>query len=355
VLAIPVSHTSPMTTRSVHLVGTIPAESTKDAFAWATWVLGDTIGPTMPDGETGDRSDWVNRLVESLRTHPDLELAREGDWSGYTDTPAFRVKKGRHLRWVDLDYFREFEKSWPVYQEMVEGSGRRFQVGIPGHFDVAAIAFGFKLPTALRNLAPFRDATIREMAAIWARGGSQVVFQLELPIELIMLTKMPAPARPAAAKRFAREVLRLVEAAPVGSRHGLHLCLGDLNNESMGTPTDAGPLVTLANAIMAGWPEGRVLEFVHVPLAHGSVPPTMDPDYYAPLSQLWLPNEVRFIGGFIHEGRTIKDLTKIRHQIEHNLGRRIDVAASCGLGRRDRQAAKLNLDIAKAVALADDE
>jgi hypothetical protein len=342
-----------MTTRSVHLVGTIPAESAKDAFGWATWILGDTIGPTMPDGETGNRSDWVNRLVEGLRAHPDLELAREGSWSSYTDTPAFRVKKGRHLRWVDLDYFAEFERSWPVYQEMVEASGRRFQVGIPGHLDLAAVAFGFKLPVALRNLGPFRDATIREIAAIWARGSSRVVFQHEVPIELIMLTKLPGPARPAAAHRFAREVLRLVEAAPGGSRHGLHLCLGDLNNESLGTPADAGPLVTFANAIMAEWPAGRVLEYLHVPLAHGSAPPSMEPDYYAPLAGLWIPESVRFIGGFIHEAAAIADLVKIRDQIEHNLGRRIDVAASCGLGRRDRKAARKNLDIAKAVALAD--
>ncbi|NNC93728.1 MAG: hypothetical protein HKN80_14695 [Acidimicrobiia bacterium] len=341
-----------MTARSVHLVGTIPAESTEDAFAWVTRMLGDLIGPSMPDGETGERADWVNRLVENLRGHRDLELAREGTWSSYTDTPAFRVKKGHHLRWIDLDYLAEFDKSWPAYENMVSGSGRRFQVGIPGHLDVAAIAFGFNLPAALRNLGPFRDATIREMAAIWARGGDHVVFQLEVPIELIMLTKMPAAARPPAAKRFAREVLRLVEAAPRGSRHGLHLCYGDLNNESMGKPLDSGALVTFANAIMAEWPADRILEFVHAPLAHGSEPPTMNPDYYAPLTSLGIPENVRFVGGFIHEGSTIKDLVKIRDQIEHNLGRQIDVAASCGLGRRDRKAAGLNLEIAKAVAAA---
>ena len=341
-----------MTNRSVHLVGTLPAGSAMDAFAWVTSILGHSIGPSMPDGETGDRRDWVNRLVEGLRSHPDLELVRDGRWTSYTDTPAFRVKRGHRLRWIDLDYAAEFEKSWPVYEDMVAGSGRRLQVGIPGHLDVAAIAFGFNLPVALRNLGPFRDATIREMGAIWGRGSSNVVYQLELPIELIMLSKLPVPAQPAAAKRFAREVLRLVEAAPLGARIGLHLCLGDLNNEALGDPADAGPLVTLANAIMAEWPAGRVLEYVHVPFARGSEPASLDPDYYAPLSELALPAGVRFIGGFIHEDRTIKEQTMIRDQIEHILGRPIDVAASCGLGRRRRPAARKNLEIAKAVAEA---
>ncbi|NNF88153.1 MAG: hypothetical protein HKM97_06480, partial [Acidimicrobiia bacterium] len=180
-----------MTDRSVHLVGSLPADTTRDALTWVTGILGNTIGPCMPDGETGDRSDWVNRLVENLRTHPDLQLVRDGEWSGYTDTPAFRVRKGRHLRWIDLDYLAEFDKSWKAYEDLVHGSGRRFQIGIPGHFDVAAIAFGFNLARALRNLAPFREATIREMAAIWSRAKGLAVFQLEVPIELIMLTKLP--------------------------------------------------------------------------------------------------------------------------------------------------------------------
>ena len=175
--------------------------------AWAMWVLGDTLGPTVPDGETGERRDWVTRLIENLRTHPDLELKRDGDWSGYRHTPAFRVKQGRRLQSIDLDYSSEFEKSWPHYQELVQPSGRQFQVGIPGHLDVAAIAFGFNLAAALRNLAPFRDATTREIAAIYDRGGNRVTFQLEVPIELIMLTRVPRPARWAAARRFAREVL----------------------------------------------------------------------------------------------------------------------------------------------------
>ena len=347
------SESTPLPDRSVHLVGTIPAGSASDAYRFVTDILGDTIGPSMPDGETGDRADWVNRLVEHLRQHPDLEAHREGSWSGYRDTPAFRVKRGNQLRWVDLDYFREFERSWNDYENMVAGSGRRFQVGIPGHFDVAAIAFGFNPVAAVRNLAPFRDATIREMGAIWGKGQDTVLFQIEIPIELILLSKLPPPARAAAAPRMAREVLRLVEAAPGSSMFGIHLCLGDLNNEALGNPVDAGPLVTMANAIMAEWPTGRTLDYIHAPFAHGRRPPTMDPDYYEPLNRLWIPEHVRFIAGIIHEATTINKLVLVRDQIEYNLGRRVDLAASCGLGRRTREAAKLNLEIAKAVAQAD--
>ncbi|MBT8216421.1 MAG: hypothetical protein KJO17_06210, partial [Acidimicrobiia bacterium] len=236
--------------RSVHLVGSIPAQSTSDALKFVTDILGNTIGPSMPDGETGDRADWVNRLVEGLRTNPALELVSDGSWSGYDDTPAFRVKRGARLRSIELDYHESFLDSWKDYENMVAGSGRRFQVGIPGHIDLAAIAFGFNLPSAMRHLAPFREATIREIGAIGGRRRDSVLFQLEVPIELIMLSKLPGPARAPAAGRFAREILRVVDASAPGTRFGLHLCLGDLNNRSMGDPPDAAALVTLANALM---------------------------------------------------------------------------------------------------------
>ncbi len=319
------------------------------------WVLGEALGPTLPNGETRKHDDWRGRLLEKLATHPDLEPRPDRDRPGKTGRPAFRVRKGRVLKSVDLGYSARFETAWPRYEELVQPMGRRFQVGIPGHVDAAAIAFGFSIPDALRHLAPFREATIREMAAIWARGGSQVTFQLEVPVELIILTKIPPPARWAAAKRFAREILKLVEAAPSGSSYGVHLCLGDRNDDSLLRPADTRPLVALANALMIAWPEGRVLEYLHVPMVmHGSEFASMDPDYYAPLTDLWLPDHVRFIGGFIHENGRIKDLVKIRDQIEYNLDRRIDVGAACGLGRRERWLARRNLDIAMAVA-SDDE
>ncbi|MGW6934840.1 hypothetical protein ACWGE0_32590 [Lentzea sp. NPDC054927] len=36
---------------------------------------------------------------------------------------------------------------------------------------------------------------------------------------------------------------------------------------------DAGPLVLLANALARRWPEGRALEYVHLPMSGGDVPP----------------------------------------------------------------------------------
>ena len=52
--------------RSVHLVGTIPAENTREALRMVLDTVGDRIADQLPDGETGDRGNWIGRLVENL-------------------------------------------------------------------------------------------------------------------------------------------------------------------------------------------------------------------------------------------------------------------------------------------------
>jgi hypothetical protein len=108
--------TSTDASRRVHLVGTIPAESAEAALRLVSDSLGDTFTDWLPDGETGNRQNWIGRLIESLRNHPDLEVAREGDWSDYKSTPVFKVKKGHEFKTVDLDYYEHFETSWPAFQ-----------------------------------------------------------------------------------------------------------------------------------------------------------------------------------------------------------------------------------------------
>lgn len=341
--------------RTVHLVGTIPTASAADAFALAVEVLGDDLPACLPDGETGDRLDWVNRIVERLRDHPDLELWKDGDWSGYENTPGFRVRPGHPFETVDLDYVHYFRASWPAFREVADRLGRhlRLQVGIPGHLDLALIASGFRPPVARKLLGPFRDATLREISVIQDAARHEVVFQIEIPIELILLTRIPGPVRKVVAAVMAREILKVVHRSARGARFGIHLCYGDLNHESMGTPIDAGPLVLLANALTAAWPEHQVLEFIHAPFALGAEPPPLDDAYYAPLADLRLPTSVRFAGGFIHEGRSGAELIELRNRIEELLGRRIDVAASCGLGRRDLARARRNLELSRLVADAE--
>jgi hypothetical protein len=323
------------------LVGSIPADDAESAMRQALREVGPYLRH-LPDGETGERRNWVVGTINGLRSPPDLEVRREGDWSNYTDQLNFRVRKGHRLTGdsLDLGYLAAYRNSYPVFERLrneYARPGLGFQVGIPGDFDMALFALG---PTGpFRHRRPFADATVRDIEQIHARAGDDVVFQLEVPAELVFMTKVPATAQPAMAAWMGRAVTNVARRAPRGARFGVHLCLGDLGHQALGRLRDVGPLVRLGNAIARRWPAGRPLEYVHAPLAAGEEPPVLDAPFYRPLDRLRLPQHTRFVAGFLHEARTLDELRQILAHVESHLGRAADVASSCGLARRGPDAA----------------
>lgn len=96
----------------------------------------------------------------------------------------------------------------------------------------------------------------------------------------------------------------------------------------------ARPLVTLANTLAAMWPDRQRLEYIHTPFAAAEQPGSLDPSWYEPLADLDLPDDTRFVAGFVHEDLDIDQLREVQALIEDHAGQEVDVAATCGLGRR---------------------
>lgn len=334
-----------------HLVGSLPFDSPREAMAAAF----DRLGPCLrwvPDGETGDRRDWITHIIESCREHPDLELRRDGAWTDYDDVPRFSIRPGRELsaEALELGHLAAFETSYPVFEELREQHGRgdvSFQVGIPGDLDLSLFTLGPFGPA--RHRQPFTDATLREIRAIHARAGEDVVFQIEVPAELVFLARTPGPAQPAMAAYLARGITDLAAAAPPSTRFGVHLCLGDMNHRALGRMRDVSPLVRLSNAIAARWPEFRPLEFIHAPFAAAVEPPPNRRAFYQPLERLRLAPDTAFMAGFVHEALTLEAHRTLKAHLEGLIGRPIGVASSCGLGRRSREEAQRCMDLAAAL------
>jgi hypothetical protein len=74
-----------------------------------------------------------------------------------------------------------------------------------------------------------------------------------------------------------------------------------------------------------------------------AAPPSLDPAFYAALAALRLPAHTRFVAGLLHEDRSADELRVVVSAVERALGRTVDLAASCGLGRRPREMARLIL------------
>ena len=325
--------------RRAHLVGAWPGRDPEHAMVLAL----DRLAPhldRMSDGETGDRHLWVTPPIEKFRANPDVELVRDGDWSDYENVASFRVREGHTLDPdnIRLPYALAFENSFPSFLVLRERYGRpdlRFQVGIPVPIDLALYSFGevvFADPTILEACTV---ATVRPMERIQEQGGDDVVFQLETVVALVAVAQAPDEAQEGVAAQMAAGFIDLAARMPEGSRFGIHLCLGDFHHRAYGNMRDVRPLVLLANAISAGWPEGRVLEFVHAPFAAAAEPPISDETFYEPLRSLALPSGTRFVAGFLHESLDTGAHRELLARIERLTGREVDVAAACGLGRRD--------------------
>jgi len=337
--------------RAAHLVGSTPFTDAPEALD----IFAARLGPylrTVSDGETGSRQNWIQGLMESFRDHPDLEVKHAGKWTDYNDVLTFRIRRGHRFAAdnLDLGYLRHFEISWPEFEQRRSDFGNgtngppRFQVGIPGDFNLSSFTFGPVGGLRMRHV--FRDATLRDIRAIYARVGDGVVFQVEVPYEQVGVTMAPSFLHRPAAAFLAGGIARLAREAPEGSRWGIHLCLGDMNHRALGRLRDTRPIVALSNAIVARWPAGRHLDFMHVPLAEAVEPPPIEPEFYEPLRGLRLPPETRFIAGFIHEGRTLEEQRGLMARLDELLGRPVDVACSCGLGRRSREDALATIDMA---------
>jgi hypothetical protein len=343
-----------MPSRHIHLVGSYPAADTRQAMTIAAGVAGPYLR-ALADGEVGARRNWITHIVEGLREHPDVELRTDGNWSGYDDRPVFMVKRGHRLTSgsLDLGHAAAARESYEVFKKIrVEHrlDAVSFQVGIPGDLDLAFFAFGSA--GAVRHRGTFRDALAREIEEITGWGGQDVLFQLEVPAELVMVASVPKPLRTAAAYLLVRGMVKQVSAAPPGTRFGVHLCVGDLNNKALKRLSTVAPAVSMVNALLRIWPRGRSLEYVHVPLAAGDQPPPLEPGFYQPLESLAaLPRDTRFAAGLVHEAQEPGDQRKILRTVESVLSRTVDVSPACGLGRRSPQDARHALE--RAVALAE--
>ena len=335
-----------MAERAAHLVGSLPGESALDAMTRVIERLGPMLR-SLPDGETGDRRNWIINSIESLRSHPDLELVREGDWSDYDKVPRFRIRRGHQLSGatLDLGHVGAAAASLSVFEEAKSlglSDDVVFQVGVPGDFDMAMFSLG---PVgALRHKRPFTEATVADVRRVNLLAEGKAVFQIEIPAELVLLARMPRFLRPFIARMLAKQVAAIAAATDPGTRFGIHLCLGDMNHRALGRITDSRPLVLLTNALVKAWPADRPLEFVHAPFAAADDPPPADERFYAPLSGMVLPTSTRFIAGIAHEGQSLEDQLRIRGWIDRAVGRSVDISTSCGLGRRDEDAAMAALD-----------
>ena len=321
----------------VHFVGSVALSDAPTVIQ----TLGRQFGTALkriPDGETGERTNWLQFQETVFDTMPQLEKVEgDFDWRNptakKTASAQFKLKPGAR---IDADSFGALGfaesalASYEVFKDLRKSGavspGVRFMVALPSPYNV--ISWGIENSSRVAVEVAYEACLLKELQAI-----TQHIPHQDLSIQWDCAHDMQAfdgartpwfsPAKPGIIDRL----VRLGEAVPAAVELGYHLCYGSFGGRHFVEPKDAGAMVELINGLMLGIK--RPVQFIHMP-----VPIERDDDaFYLPLQQLALKSGTEIYLGLIHDvdgvAGTMNRIATARRHL-HDFG----IATECGFGRR---------------------
>ena len=321
--------------RDVLLVGSFAAATAEDVFRTVSGALGRRV-PRIPDGETGDRSQWIRWQVFAFRDNPAFALDPHLKGSDYqTDFYVLRpdVKPGQ-LTFKPLGYAENALASYAVLARLKrEGAvppDCRIQISIPTPYNV------LDRHVAPKDRLAVEVAYERQMLAeidemVRAIPNQDLAIQWDAAHEVQNL----AGAREGWFENLAREeaeildrLVRLGDHIPESVELGYHLCYGDFGHRHVVEPEDTALMVRLSNKLSQRI--GRSMQWIQMPVPRDR----SDDAYFAPLSGLRLRPETRLYLGLVHHTGGV-DGTRKRIEAAEKFVSEFGISTECGLGRRD--------------------
>lgn len=315
--------------RTVHLVGSVPLGSTEEVMSTCCGVLGQQLR-RVPDGETGERTNWIQWQRKILGAHPAIEVIGEGK-NAETVMPRFAVRPDftGEIEFSDLGYLSAATQSYEIYRQMKDSGqigDQRFQVSLPT--PLAAIACYVDNGSQERLFRPYRDRLLAETKAILETiPHADLAVQWDVAIEFAVLEGLFPVWFDSPFETIADQLAELADSIPATVEAGFHFCYGDANNQHFKEPENMGLLVSMANAVTSA--TRRQVDWIHMP-----VPIDRDDDaYFQPLSQLDRASLGELFLGLLHEQDGV-DGAKRRMAAADRYVTSYGLATECGLGRR---------------------
>jgi hypothetical protein len=326
--------------RGVHLVGSVPLRNAREVFATVSSVLGRRL-KRVPDGETGERSDWITWLEPAFSGNPSLEKSDELFRVHATGTARFRyrLRPGSSVQDVRFDslFYADIAKASFAEFATLKAQGAisehaRFQIDlVPAH----SVVWLFLQDNLHRPLDPiYNEALKREIDKIAAAlPHDQIAIQFDVASAVFARLQRGEPSAygktPAEMlTSFSSILTDLADHVPPGIELLFHFCYGDSNHRHVVEPTDMGDMVGLANRLCAD--TRRMIQLIHMPVPRDRT----DDAYFAPLADLRLKPATELCLGLVHYtdgvAGTRKRLATAERHTQH-----FSIATECGFGRRD--------------------
>jgi hypothetical protein len=326
--------------RSIHLVGSFPAQDASEVFKTVSAAFGPRIRQ-IPDGETGERLDWITHLERLFSENPAFRPSDEvfAVHAGSKARRRYRLAEGvapQDVRFGALGYARHALASYAdfcrVKAQGLAPAQTRFQVDlVPAH----SILWLFVAEGEQRALDPvFNDALKAEMAEIFAAvPHDQLAVQFDVASAVFARLERDEPTVYGATREemvatFAGIIGDLAQLTPPDVRLMFHFCYGDANHKHAIEPTDMNDMVLVANALADRI--DRTIDVIHMP-----VPRERDDDgYFAPLARLRSSADTEVSLGLLHYTDGL-DGARRRMASANRYLTTYSVATECGFGRRD--------------------
>ncbi|WP_280425438.1 hypothetical protein [Nocardia carnea] len=334
-----------MSDLGVHLCGSVPLPDTAAVFEQVATRLGPHIS-RIPDGETGERDNWVVWQLPKLQSHPDLVTVPPPS-PEYGPSERVQPASGVDPATIELGtlgYARAAADSWEVFQWMRErgviAPGTRFQVSLPT--PIAVVGAFIAGPQAELEQR-YEAAVLAELADIVDNiPHRDLAVQWDAAVEFALFEGVfPAWFGDDAAGLLGgviERAARLGNAVPAEVELGYHLCYGDFGHRHFVEPADTSKLVAVASGVAAAL--HRPLQWVHMPVPKDRT----DEAYFAPLADLTLHPETALYLGLVHASDGFEGA---RRRIESARGvvPRFGIATECGMGRRPSEQIPALLDL----------
>jgi hypothetical protein len=313
----------------LHLVGSVPLESSAEVFRAAAGALGPYLG-RLPDGETGKRLRWNSWTAPLYARTEGLELISPPE-ANYTPWRQARlIGDPGELSFPEIGYAGAARESYRPFaalkSEGVIPEHVRFQVCIPSPIAPMIVLVEEGSRAAVEG--PFIERLLIEIGEIVdAIPHDQLSIQWDVCQDVGIWEGYYAPYFPDPENAIVGRLARVADAIPADVEVGFHLCYGDFAHQHFLQPKDAGVLCEMSNRLVAA--VERRIEWIHVPVPRDR----SDLAYFEPFAGLALGPETDFYLGLIHLTDGLEG-TKRRIEAARQVVPEFGVGTECGFGRR---------------------
>jgi hypothetical protein len=336
----------------VLLIGSIPLENSEAVFRALSKHLGHAAS-RYPDGETGERTNWVRWQRHLFDSNPDLILTGPRKLPGFQDNltrPFYALREGADptkLRFGEMGYAAKAIESYRVFDRLkAAGSipaGVRFQASLP---TVVSLLTVFVALEDRAHVEPALEAAMqREVERICeVIPSNQLAIQWDFCHEVVGHDGGIELHFDNVMENATLRLCGLLDCIPAGVEAGVHLCYGDPGHKHVIEPKDSGTCVDFTTRILAK--SSRSVTWIHIPIPRAWT----DIRFYKPLSLLKdAPTQIYL--GLVHLTDGIEG-TLQRIGLAQKALPTFGLATECGFGRRDPATVPQLLDIHRASAMA---